>query len=64
MTIEISVPGEWTPGQALAFRALLQQAMHHGHPLVTAVRADATPDQLHEVYRQVAALLRDAGLAA
>ena len=31
MTIEISVPDEWTPGQAVAVRALLQQAIYGGH---------------------------------
>jgi hypothetical protein len=64
MTIEISVPDEWTPGQAVAIRALLQQAMHGGQPLIAAVRADATPDQLREIYLQVGALLREAGMAA
>jgi hypothetical protein len=64
MTIEISVPDEWTPGQAVAIRALLQQAIHGGQPLIAAVRADATPDQLREIYRQVGALLREAGMAA
>jgi hypothetical protein len=64
MTIEISVPDEWTPGQAIAFRALLQRAMTGGLPLITAIRADATPDQLRDAYDQVGALLRQAGMAA
>jgi hypothetical protein len=64
MTIEISVPDEWTAGQAVAIRALLQHAMHGGQPLIAAVRADATPDQLREIYRQVGVLLREAGMAA
>jgi hypothetical protein len=64
MTIEISVPDEWTPAQAVAVRALLQQAMHGGHPLIAAIRADATPDQLRDIYGQVEALLRDTGMAA
>jgi hypothetical protein len=64
MTIEISVPDEWTPGQAVAVRALLQQAMYGGHPLITAIRSDATPDELRDIYGQVEALLRDAGMAA
>jgi hypothetical protein len=63
MTIEISVPDEWTPRQAVAVRALLQRAMR-GHPLIAAIRADATPDQLRDIYGQVDALLRDTGLAA
>ena len=64
MTIEISVPDEWTPGQAVAVRALLQQAMHGGHPLIAAIRADASPDQLLDIYGRVETLLRDAGMAA
>ena len=64
MTIEISVPDEWTPGQAVAIRALLQQAIYGGHPLIAAIKADATPDQLRDMYGQVEALLRDAGMAA
>jgi len=64
MTIEISIPDEWTPGRAIAFRALLQQAMHGGQPLVTAIRADATPDELRDIYERVGALLHDAGMAA
>jgi hypothetical protein len=38
--------------------------MHGGHPLIAAIRADATPDQLRDIYGQVEALLRDAGMAA
>jgi len=64
MTIEISVPDEWTPGQALAVRALLQRAMYGGHPLIAAIRADATPDELRDIYGRVEVLLRDAGMAA
>jgi len=64
MTIEISVPDEWTPAQAVAVRALLQKAMHGGHPLIAAIRADATPDQLRDIHGRVEALLRDAGMAA
>ena len=64
MTIEISVPDEWTPAQAIAVRALLRQAIHGGHPLIAAVRADATPDQLRDIYGQVETLLRDTGMAA
>ncbi len=64
MTIEILVPDEWTPGQALAIRALLQRAIHSGQPLIAAIRADASPDQLQDMYRRVGALIRDAGLAA
>jgi hypothetical protein len=38
--------------------------MHGGHPLIAAIRADATPDQLRDIYGRVEALLRDAGMAA
>lgn len=64
MTLEISVPDEWTPGQVVAVRALFQQAVHGGHPLIAVIRADATPDQLRDIYARVEALLRDAGMAA
>jgi hypothetical protein len=64
MTIEISVPDEWTPGQAIAVRALLQRVMHGGLPLITAIRADATPEQLRDMYDRVGVLLREAGMAA
>ncbi len=65
MTIEISIPDEWTPGQAVAVRALLQQAIYGGHhPLIAAIRADASPDQLRDIYGQVETLLREAGMAA
>jgi hypothetical protein len=64
MVIEISVPDEWTPGQALAVRALLQRAMYGGHPLIAAIGAAATPDQLRGICGRVEALLREAGMAA
>ena len=64
MTIEISVPDEWTPARVVAFRTLLQLAIYGGHPLVTAIRADVTPDELREINDRVGALVREAGLAA
>lgn len=64
MTIELAIPDEWTPGQALAMRALLQQALRGGHPIVAFVRPDATPDQVKDIYGRVGALIREAGLAA
>ncbi len=64
MKIEISVPDEWTPEQALAIRALLQRAIHGGLPLIAAIRADATPDQLQDIYGRVGTLIREAGMAA
>ena len=48
MTIEITIPEEWTPGQALAMRALLQHAVLNATPVVAFIRKDATADQLKE----------------
>jgi hypothetical protein len=64
MTIEISIPDEWTPGQAIAMRTLLQQAIRGGQPLIAAIRADVTPDQLRDIYARVGTLIRDTGMAA
>ncbi len=64
MMIEIAVPEDWTPGQALAMRELLQRAVSTGQPIVAAVRKDATAQQLEEIYRRVDALIREAGLQA
>ncbi len=64
MMIEIAVPEDWTPGQALAMRKLLQRAVSTGQPIVAAVRKDATAQQLEEIYRRVDALIREAGLQA
>ena len=38
MTIEITIPEEWTPGQALAMRALLQHAILNATPVVAFIR--------------------------
>ena len=64
MTIEVTIPEEWTPGQALAMRALLQHAMLNATPVIAFIRKDATPDQLKEIYDRVEALIREAGLEA
>ena len=64
MNIELEVPDDWTPGQTLAMRATMQHAVRAGHPVVAAVRRDATPEQLEHIYRRVAALLRETSLAA
>ncbi len=64
MTIELNVPRGWTAGQALAMRALLQKALDSGQPVVALLRADATPDQVAAIYRRVAELIDEAGLAA
>ena len=62
-TIEIAVPSSWTPGETLAVRALLQRSVSAGYPIVAAVRADATPDQILDVYARLRLLLRERGLA-
>lgn len=62
-TIEIAVPSSWTPGEALAVRALLQQSVSAGYPIVAAVRPDATPDQIEDIYARLGLLLRERGLA-
>jgi hypothetical protein len=63
-TIEITVPSSWTPGETLAVRALLQQSVSAGFPVVGAIRPDATPDQIADVYARLGLLLRESGLAA
>jgi len=63
-TIEIAVPGSWTPGEALAVRALLQQSLSAGYPIVASVRPDATPDQIEDIYARLGLLLRESGLSA
>ncbi len=62
MNIEVTVPDEWTPGQALAMRQLLQHAIQTGQPVITFVRKDASPDQLTEIYDRINAVVRQAGL--
>ncbi len=64
MQIEITVPDEWTPALALATRALLQQAVRSGCPLVTCARPDATPEQLRDVLARIQAVMEESGLAA
>ncbi len=62
MNIEIVVPDDWTPGQAMAVRQLLQHAVRNAQPVIALVRKDATPDQLQDVYRRVEEVIREAGL--
>jgi hypothetical protein len=64
MTIEIAVPSSWTPGEALAMRALLQRSVSDGYPIVASIRRDVTADQVRAFYGRLGALLRDSGLAA
>jgi hypothetical protein len=62
MNIEIVVPEEWTPGQALAVRQLLQHGVSTGQPVISFVRKDVSPGQLEEIYERIEALIREAGL--
>lgn len=64
MVIELAVPEDWTPGQALAMRQLLQQALRTAQPVVTSVRKDVTAEQLKDVYDRIEALIRETGLQA
>ena len=48
MTIEIAVPDDWIPGQALALRQLLQHAVATAQPVVALVRKVITADQLKQ----------------
>ena len=62
MTIEIVVPDDWTPGQVLAMRQLLQHAVVTAQPVVSFVRKDITAGQLEEIYERINALIQEAGL--
>jgi len=62
MTIEIAVPDDWTPGQILAMRQLLQHAVGTAQPIVSFVWRDTTADQLKEIYDRINALIQEAGL--
>jgi len=64
MVIEVAVPDDWTLGQALATRQLLQQVIRTAQPIITAVRKDVTADQLKDVQDRIEALIREAGLQA
>jgi hypothetical protein len=62
MNIEVAIPDDWTPGQALAVRQLLQHAVSSAQPVIALVRKDCTPEQLHDIYGRIEALIREAGL--
>jgi len=62
MDIQIAVPEDWTPGECLAVRQLLQHAMNTALPVVAFIRKDATPEQLHDVYSRIEAMIRESGL--
>jgi hypothetical protein len=62
MNIEILVPEEWTPGQALAISQLLQHGVRTGQPVIAFLRKDVSADQLKDFYDQVNTLISAAGL--
>lgn len=64
MYIELKVPEDWSPGLALVTRAILQQAFRCGFPVITCVRADATPEEVRAVYARMEEVIREAGLTA
>ena len=64
MNIEVAIPDDWTPGQAMAVRQLLQHALLNAQPVVALVRKDVTPEQFQEVYRRINEVIREAGLEA
>jgi hypothetical protein len=64
VVVEIAVPDDWTPGQTLAVRQLIQHAVRTAVPVVAMVRKDVTADQLQEIYAGVNTLIREAGLQA
>ncbi len=62
MNIEIAVPDDWTPGQAMAVRQLLQHAIRDAQPVIALVRKDVTAEQLRYIYRRIEEVIREAGL--
>ncbi len=64
MKIELTIPEEWSPELALALRALLQQAIDHGCPIIVSVRADAPAGEISDLQDRIRALVRESGLAA
>ncbi len=64
MNIELTVPEDWDAGLTMVTRAVLQQAVRRGFPVITCVRADATPEQVMAVYARVEEVIREAGLAS
>lgn len=64
MNIEVAVPDDWTPGQAMAVRQLLQYALRNAQPVIALVRKDVTPEQFQDIYRRIEEVIREAGLEA
>jgi hypothetical protein len=64
MEIALRVPEDWSPGLVLALRALLQQAIDRGCPIVTTVRGDAPADEVRRLQASIQVLVQESGLAA
>jgi hypothetical protein len=64
MKIVLTIPEEWSPELALALRALLQQAVNHGCPIVVSIRGDATAEEISALLARIRALVQESGLAA
>jgi hypothetical protein len=64
MIIEVSVPDDWTAGQSLAVRQLLQHGLVSAQPVICFVRPDVTPDQLTDIYGRLNTVIRESGLEA
>ena len=64
MMVEVNLPDEWPPGLAIATARLMHQALRDGFPVVTAIRSDATLDQVSARHARVRALIEESGLAA
>jgi hypothetical protein len=64
MRLNLDVPDDWTPGQTLAVRDLLQHILRAGYPIVAVVSPDATTDQIEDIYGRLGVMISEAGLAA
>ena len=62
VNIEVAVPDDWTPGQAMAVRQLLQHALRNAQPVIALIRKDATAEQLQDIYRRIEEVICEAGL--
>jgi hypothetical protein len=57
--IILRIPDDWSPELALAVRALLQQAIDSGCPIVTAIRGDAPADEIRRLQAGIRALVQE-----
>jgi len=64
MQITLTAPEGSSPELALALRALLQQAIDGGCPIVVSVRADAPTGEITALQGRIRALVQESGLAA